>query len=346
VAVETVGLPEKVHMKITDEEFDMGEVIGDVALILKDAGGPSVIGMMAMVDIFSCFKEWIVWSGGPSMTPLSYLGGDQIAAMRILLKEGGDIGKTASRIAPIRDHKIDPDMAKLGMNIIARKAEQVNRGPVSRALILSTDAARVHILHYVADVAYEMMKEGKSITDTVHYLEKEWMEMVERNYSKFLSDSEGKEIVVKVKKVTNLGRLAPPKKDKISFWAIDINGDVEVTVNGKTSFLNGVAHEILPRVVLESENVSDDLIRNTGYALLLLSNASYASSTITNITIPTAIAVLLRDMSPKAAIREVLKGAYLTAALPGTKDKAVEVAKHARRIYGELQKIRQKQINE
>ncbi|MGA2403073.1 MAG: hypothetical protein ABSG91_15430 [Syntrophobacteraceae bacterium] len=56
-AAELVGLPPKLHMKVTGDEYDTARVIGDMGLILKDVGGPSVIGMMAFDEIFSAFQE-------------------------------------------------------------------------------------------------------------------------------------------------------------------------------------------------------------------------------------------------------------------------------------------------
>lgn len=341
IAVRTAGLPEKVHLKVTGEEFDLGEIVGDIGLILKDIGCPTVVGMMAMVDLFSCFKEWLNWPGGPPLTPLSYLCGDQIVAMRMLLKEEGKVEKVVDQLSTLRDHKVDPEMSKLGLNIIARKAEQVHRGLVSKALIYATDAARVFILHYVADKTYEMLVAGKSLTETVDFLEREWQELVEASISKYLSDTEGKDITVKLTKVKNLGRLAPNKKDTNSFWALDVNADAEVTVNGKKTVLKGLAHEILPKIVTEGK-ASGEFIDCVGYAMYMLCNISYSSCTILDIVIPSAIASLLTEGKPKEISKEVIEAAYLSAAIPGSLSKAIEVARHAQCIYKQLQDIKQR----
>lgn len=336
VAVEVAKLQPKIHMKLTGEEFDMGEIIGDIGLILKDMGGVSVIGMMAMVDIFSCFEEWLVWPGGPPLTPLSYLGGDQMVATRHLIKNGGDYQKTADLMVDYRNNKIDPEMSKLSLNIIARKAEEVHRGLVSKSLIYATDGARAHNLFNIANRTYFNLYHKKTLGEVVIMLEQEWREKIERNVSQFLSESEGKEITTKLTKLNNLGRLFPAKRDKTTLWAIDVNADVLVTVDGKETHLEGIAHKIIPKVVLEGcEKEYSDCV---GFALFLLTNLSYGSAVISEIVLTTALGVLMRDLEPKTAVNEVLKHAYLRTGIPGAKNKAIEVAINAQRILKEMNK--------
>jgi hypothetical protein len=39
-AAKTAGLPESVHVRISGREIQTGKLIGDLALIIKDIGGP------------------------------------------------------------------------------------------------------------------------------------------------------------------------------------------------------------------------------------------------------------------------------------------------------------------
>lgn len=59
-AARTAGLPEKLHMRVTGQEYDTAHVVGDVGLILKDIGGPSVVGMMSFVEIFPALRNGFV----------------------------------------------------------------------------------------------------------------------------------------------------------------------------------------------------------------------------------------------------------------------------------------------
>ena len=320
----------------------MGAIVGNIGLILKDMGGITVVGMMAMVDIFSCFEEWLVWSGGPPLTPLSYLGGDQIIAMRELIKNAGDYQKTADLLTDYRNNKIDPEMSKFSLNIIARKAEEVYKGLVSKSLKYATDGARVHNLFHIANKSYHHLNNGMSLGEVVSLLEQEWREKIEKNVSTFLSQSEGKEIKTKLMKLNNLGRLFPDKRDKTTLWAIDVNADVLVVVNGKKTYLEGLAHKVIPKVVLEGSD--KEFSECVGYALFLLTNLSYGSAIISEIVLTTAIGVIVRDIEPKKAVSEVIKHAYLRTGIPGAKNKAIEVAISAKRIFEQMEKCETRQI--
>ena len=89
-AVEAANLPKKLHVRGTREEFDTAKVIGDFGLILKDIGGPSVIGSMALNEIFAGFEESPIigagFSGGPVNPPLGHLCGDVVPALRLMMK--------------------------------------------------------------------------------------------------------------------------------------------------------------------------------------------------------------------------------------------------------------------
>ena len=86
-AAETAGLPEKLTVRITGQEYQTGQVIGDLGLILKDIGGPSVIGIMAMDEIMGVFAEGIAGSSaGPVNPPLGHVCTDAVIAMKCLLE--------------------------------------------------------------------------------------------------------------------------------------------------------------------------------------------------------------------------------------------------------------------
>ena len=76
-AARTAKLPETLHVRITGKEIATGKLIGDLGLILKDIGGPTVIGIMALDEIVSVFEEGIAGSGaGPANPPLGHVAGE------------------------------------------------------------------------------------------------------------------------------------------------------------------------------------------------------------------------------------------------------------------------------
>ncbi|MBK8961443.1 MAG: hypothetical protein IPM80_24200 [Proteobacteria bacterium] len=73
-AAETAGLPPRLTVRITGQEYDTGQVIGDLGLILKDIGGPSVIGIVAVDGIVGVFRGGIAGSSaGPVNPPLGHV---------------------------------------------------------------------------------------------------------------------------------------------------------------------------------------------------------------------------------------------------------------------------------
>jgi len=183
-AVEAANLPEKLHVRGTREEFDTAKVIGDFGLILKDIGGPSVIGSMALNEIFAGFEESPIigagFSGGPVNPPLGHLCGDVVPAIRLMLKHN-DLYKVAE---DIRNYKmnsfIDPEMALCALNTITRKAEEVKRGPITRACMLASKDVRDRAIYRGAVKAYEMIKEGKTVEEVAKALDDEKKAYVEK----------------------------------------------------------------------------------------------------------------------------------------------------------------------
>ena len=55
-AVEAAKMPDKVHIRGTGEELETAKVIGDLAMILKDAA-PTVVGMIMFNEVCALIAE-------------------------------------------------------------------------------------------------------------------------------------------------------------------------------------------------------------------------------------------------------------------------------------------------
>jgi hypothetical protein len=248
-AAETAGLPDKLHMKITEEAYDTGRFIGDMGLILKDIGGPTVIGMMAFDEIMASFKERIAGaSGGPLNPPLGHVCADAVVALKALLHYQGDQDTAASALLKLREEvSIDPEIALISMNTVARKASEVLHGPVTDALILASEPVLTRALYKRAARAYEELSSEKSLAEVVRLFEQERQATVEARASAMFSQLMGKEVKVKV---TKLEPGARKRKDRLSqqYLAFDAMADVEVTVDGETTKMEGFVHDLVPKV--------------------------------------------------------------------------------------------------
>ncbi|MFO0754343.1 MAG: hypothetical protein U0411_13600 [Thermodesulfovibrionales bacterium] len=328
-AAELAQLPPKLHVRVTGEEYDTARVIGDMGLILKDAGGPSVIGMMALDEIFSVFQEGIAgFSGGPVNAPLGHVCAYAVVAMKVLLQNKGDQPAAIEAVAKERAaSSFDPEMAMIAINTVTRKAAEVRGGPVTDTLILATEPTRCNALYRRAAKACEEIKAGRSLAEVVCALDQERRQIVESNASAMFTAMLGKEVKVHV---TKLGPAAR-RKGKIveKYWAFDALADVEVTVAGQTARLEGFVHDLLPKVV---KGERTDVAWAVPLAAAVMSELYLASNTIINVTVPAAIAAAMGVMAPQQAAEVAEKACFITAGIPGARERAEQVALLAARI--------------
>jgi methylthioribose-1-phosphate isomerase len=331
-AVEAARLPEKIHMRGTGEEFDTARIVGDFGLILKDVGGPSVIGSMVTNELFAGFQESAMigagFSGGPVNVPLGHLAGDILPALRLLLANGGDVERTA---AAIRDYKmqsfIDPELALCALNTIVRKAEVVNRGSVSEACIRASEAVRDRAIYRRAVKVYEMLKAGRSLEDAAGALDDERRALVERRGSAALSGFTGKKIEFRFTEIGPHARRTDPFTAK--YWGFDAKVSFDIAIDGKDYHIENLTARVVPGYALEGKGRDDP---NMGTAIfvgaVLAQEMQYIGHTIINITVPAAVAAAL-GIDPAEAAKKAAKGAYLTNAIPGGRETAQQVAELA-----------------
>lgn len=331
-AVEAAKLPEKIHMRGTGEEFDTARIVGDFGLILKDVGGPSVIGSMVTNELFAGFQESAMigagFSGGPVNVPLGHLAGDILPALRLLLANGGDVERTA---AAIRDYKmqsfIDPELALCSLNTIVRKAEVVNRGSVSEACIRASEAVRDRAIYRRAVKVYEMLKEGRSLEEAAGALDNERRALVERRGSAALSGFTGKKIEFRFTEIGPHARRTDPFTAK--YWGFDAKVSFDIAIDGKDYHIENLTARVVPGYALEGKGRDDP---NMGTAIfvgaVLAQEMQYIGHTIINLTVPAAVAAAL-GIDPAEAAKKAAKGAYLTNAIPGGRETAQQVAELA-----------------
>ena len=331
-AMQAAALPEKLHMRGTGAEFDTARLIGDIGLIMKDVGAPTVVGMIAWIEMMAAFQEapmiGVGFSGGPVNVPLGHLNADGIVAMQLVLENHGDVEKAADGIKEVKYTQwLDPELASLSINTVARKAEQIRRGLVTQALIIATESTRVMAIYQRAQQTYTQLQAGNSLEDVIAAFEQKRQEKVEANASAAFSQMFGMDIKIHFTKLAGGARRTHPFAQK--FWGFDADIDAEITINGNKITLEGLSQNVVPDAVL---NKKAELSLPITLAAATAQELMYVGHSVINLVVPAAVAASMGVLSWKDAGTKAEEFAAHTRAIPGGKQKAREVARLAVRL--------------
>ena len=322
-AVQTAELPPQLRLQVTGEVYDTAKFVADMGLILKDIGAPTVVGMLCLRDVLMIFRE-AASLYRRTTPPMGHSSAEAVLAMKAMIAwnfDGDRVREAITRL--MEEQKVDPEVAHIALNTVARKAEQVRSGPITTLLIKATDPVRTNGLYRRALQAYQGLLAGKDLAEVVRELEMERVTGVAHRSSAVFSQAMGKEVVIQV---TKIGPRHSKKDVRGNFWALDMDVDVDVTVDGKKTELVGLVHKCLPQIVLEDDTTLAPLIMP---ACLPISELAVSAHTIINVTIPAAVAAAMGKVEPAEAAEITEQAAYVTAGIPGAREKAAEVASRA-----------------
>jgi hypothetical protein len=322
-AARAAGLPETLHVRVTGKEVQTARLIGDLGLILKDIGGPTVIGVMALDEIIAVFEEGISGGGaGPVNPPLGHICADAVIALLCLLEDGSTEQTVARALRQRRlNFSFDPETAMVAMNIVARKATQACNGPVTDAMIMSSTPVLTQALHARAARAYDDLTAGRTVADVVRSLDEERQLLVEARGSAYLSSQHDTEVKVHF---TRIGKGARRSSKMASRWlAFDPALDAEVTIGDQTITMEGIVNAVIPEVAQGTGT------ERAPYLTMLAPIASellLAGNVIMNVTVPAVVAAAMGKASPAEAAAEAQSAGIISAGIPGTKAKAEAAA--------------------
>jgi len=305
-------------------------------MMLKDVGAPSVIGMMTLTELLAAFAESPMigagFGGGPVNPPLAHLAADCVIAMNLLIENGGDVEAAADAIHEVKMTQwIDPEIAAFSTNTISRKAEQVRRGPVTRAIINATDGIRADALRWRAEFAYDELMAGKSLEDICATLDQRRKEKVEKNASAVMSGFFGRDITISYSKLEGGARREHPFAQ--SYWGFDADVDALVTVDGEEFRFEGLTHKVIPDAVL---NKKAELSLPITVASAVAQELMYLGCCTVDATVPAVVAAALGKYSAKEAGKCAEEGGRLTCSIPGARSTIKEMAALAQRIMKDL----------
>ncbi len=325
-AAETAGLPPKLTVRITGQEYDTGQVIGDLGLILKDIGGPSVIGIMAVDEIMAVFQEGIAGSSaGPVNPPLGHVCADAVIAMKCLLEPGATPQSVAAQLRQRRfEFAFDPETSMIAMNILAKKAQQLKAGAVTNAMLLASEPVRAKALYRRAAKAYDDLSTGKSLEEVVRELDAERKQQVEARVSAHLSKLSGKSVQVRL---THIGPGARRTSQLAREWfAFDAHLDAEVTIDGVTTRLERYSDQAIPDV---AQGKRPELAPLVPMVVPLASEILLASNVIINVTVPAAVAAAMGKHTPEEAGLIAQRAGFVSSGIPGSNVHAEAAARLA-----------------
>ncbi len=329
-AAETAGLPEKLHMRVTNQEYDTAKLVGDVGLILKDIGGPSIVGMMSFAEIFSCFKERLGGaSGAPHNAPLGHMTCYTVCAMMALV-DGKSPEETGRLIIEDRiNDTVYPESSLFSLYAISKKVSVLSNGPVTRMFVESMLPHVTRMIYDKAEKTYTGLKNGRTLGEIVRELDDERVRSLEEHTGKWWKRVSGEDVTIHFTKIEASARRKASKL-AAKYLAFDPLINIEITRGDKHAVLEHLIDKVIPDV---ATGVTPELAWAVSTAAPAASDLSLAGCNILNIVIPAAVAAIIEYAEPKDAADEAEKASYVTAGIPGGKAAATKVAKLAVSVY-------------
>lgn len=314
-AVEEASLPKVIHIRGTGSELNTASVVGDLALILKDSGTPTVVGMIMFCEICSLIQEGSSIgagrSGGPLVIPLHHWVTSPVLALHLLGK-GASNDEIISVIQKTMGMHFQIEDAIVATNILARKAEAVEKGPLTEAIINATEPGLTNAVSKRAVHAYEEMKKGISLTGLLEDVQKRHIASIADAVAKAMSGRLGKDIeYIKFKKI-HPGSGRRSHKFAQRHFAFDAYIDVEVKIDGKVYEIENVLAKAAPAALLKGDKETIDAISAVSPAIIeLLCSGACSMDVVVCACMASAL-----GMDPAEAAEKSAETANVIMALP------------------------------
>ncbi|MFZ7131114.1 MAG: hypothetical protein ACOWWR_02030 [Eubacteriales bacterium] len=333
-AVEAANMPEKIHIRGTGEELETAKVIGDLAMILKDCGQPTVVGMIMFNEACGLIKEGAALgvgrSGGPLLLPLNHWCTSATLSL-YLLGKGKEDHEVADAVKIAMDDYFQPEHATVATNILARRAHYIVRGPVTKCVMLATEPTLTKEVIKRCELTYNGIKNGKSVTDITRDLEtqrlKDIGDGVARIFSKVLNKN------IEYIKFLNVrpGSGRRSHKFALRYFAFDGYVDVECKVDGKVYNYKNVMTEAIPDALLAQDMDKLEIIECFAAGLVDMLNAGACAM---DVVVPACVAAVM-GLPVQDAVDQTCEGATISMSIPVPT--MYESADLAVRIFNELE---------
>lgn len=314
-AVEAANMPEKIHIRGTGEELETAKVIGDLAMIVKDCGQPTVVGMIMFNEVCALIQEGAALgvgrSGGPLLLPLTHWCTSASLAL-YLLGQGMEEQEIADVIRKTMDNFFQVEHAAVATNILARRANFIERGPVTTAVMMATEPMLVDSIYKRTVYAYEGIKGGKSITDITRELEEQRIKDLGDGVARLFSKALGKNIEYIRFYNVRPGAGRRTHKFALKYFAFDGYVDVELKVDGQVYTFENILAKTFPDALLANDKKTMEIIECFAAGAVDLLNAGAVAM---DVVVPACVGAAT-GVAPREAVDQASAGATISMSIP------------------------------
>jgi len=326
-AIKEAGLPEKLHLRGTGQELDTAHLIGDLAIILKDVGTPTVVGMIMFCEICSVIAEGaavgVGRAGGPVVVPLHHWVTAPVLCLN-LMGQGKSDGEIKGILRVYIDHYFQKESAAVANNVLARKTEQAETGPITDIILGATEPVMTKAIFTRAKTAYDKLKGGMSVSDLVKDIQTCFIESNAKSVAGMMSKKLGKNI--EYIKFTRVEPGSGRRKSEFAHrhFAFDARIDVEIKIDGKAHFLENALAKAMPEALMAKDKEKLDAFSAAAPAIVDMMCLGACSMDV----VVCACMAAAMGMDPKEAADKAIKGGDVFVAIPAPRGlfKAVQLA--------------------
>ncbi|MGB9903730.1 MAG: hypothetical protein ACPLQO_03550 [Desulfotomaculales bacterium] len=332
-AVKAANMPEKIHIRGTGEELETAKVVGDLAMILKDCGQPTVVGMIMFNEVCALIQEGpalgVGRSGGPLLLPLTHWCTSASLAL-YLLGKGMEEEEIANVIRKTMDNFFQAEHAAVATNILARRANFVERGPITRSVMMATEPVLVNSISKRIVHAYNGMKNGKTITEITRELEEQRIRDLGAGVARLFSKALGRNI--EYVRFYNVRPGAGRRTHKFAhkYFAFDGYVDVELKVDGQVYTFENILAKAIPDAMAANDRETLKIIECFAAGAVDLLNAGAVAM---DVVVPACVGAAM-GVPPQEAVDQAAAGATISMSIPVPT--ILEAATLAARIVREL----------
>ncbi|MHB0981337.1 MAG: hypothetical protein ACYC5Q_14940 [Thermoleophilia bacterium] len=337
-AVEAAGMPDKIHVRGTGQELETAKVVGDLAMILKDCGQPTVVGMIMFNEVCALIAEGPILgvgrSGGPLLLPLTHWCTS--AALALYLKgQGLPEDEVADVIRKTMQDFFQPEHATVATNILARRANFIERGPITRVVMAATEPGLTSSIYRRIEAAHEALEAGKTVTEITEGFERAREAYLGDGVARIFSKVLGRDIeYVRYLNIRpGAGRRTHAFAQK--YFAFDGYVDVEVKVDGEVHKFENILAQTIPDALMAQDEDLLAIIETFAAGAVDLLNAGAVAM---DVVVPALVAAA-HGMDPQEAIEAASAGACTSMSIPVPF--MLEAAALAARISRELATVEQ-----